>query len=1449
MTEVKRQMARRITLMATLLLALLIALGPSAVALACSGKIIGYKFHDLNGNGVWDNGEPGLPGWTIKYKRVGQTTTYTKTTDSTGKYQFSDVDLDERVARQFDVWEQIQSGWYASTPDSVRISLVGEGDYETVNFGNLMPGALQIKKTWYQGDQEVTPPATPATICVRRTGPGTPAQTLIPQDAAGNALAPSEINGQTYYCQQVTGSAAFINLWPGTYEVLETNVPAGWEAPDPVTVEVQSGNIGLAATTIVFGSNSYSVQFLGRQGNTWSYYVKELGGKNLSHIAFEVCAEIVDFTPKAGTNGVSSVQKGYDATTGISGIKWNFNYSFREGTFSFTLNGDYPMGQVRVGAKAGTSYGTGTIIGPVCSGANVVEVRNEKHCHGRLEITKVVNWNGVTPDTNQTFQICISGPSYPTGDCQTYGYNGGTLAWENLEPGDYTITETAPVGFWAAPVIDPATGVVTVVVDQTATATVTNAYVPGSLQVTKVVNWSGVTPQIGQTFEICITGPSYPSGACQTADYDGAVLAWSNLIPGTYTVAETNPGANWTVTGSGVTVNVPSGGAGSAEVTNTFLPGSLTVTKTVDWNGVTPVDGQAFTVCIKGPSFPTGNEAGACQVVSAPDWSAVWSPLLPGQYTVSEQGPGDQWTVVVTGSPVNVQAGGQATASVTNTRKLGSLEVTKVVNWGNETPDPGKTFTICIQGPSFPTGSEAGACQTAGYSGAVLTWSNLIPGEYQVSEQDPGADWTVTGTGVVAVPANGGQACATVTNTLLRGALVVTKVVNWNGVTPDTTQTFEICVTPVGGGTPDCKTIGYAGGSLTWDLLPPGNYIVTESALGAEWSVTVAPEQVTVVDGQTATATVTNTRKLGGLDVTKVVNWNGMAPVAGQSFEICLTGPSFPTGTEAGACQTVSDANWVASWADLIPGTYTVAEPGLAEEWLTDLPQNVDVPTDGSTATFTANNTFDPGSLTVQKNVYWGAVTPQTGQTFTICIQGPSFPQGNEAGACQTVDFDGGSLTWSNLLPGDYTVSEVSPGASWDVQGSGVTVTVKPGTKAAAEGQDIPEIDNTFLPGQLIVQKVVDWGQVPANENQSFTICIQGPSFPQGTEDGACQTVDFDGGYLAWFNLIPGTYTISEVDPGSLWQVSIVPATVEVLPGAPAPQTLAAPEPDSVVTNRRIQGGLVVTKVVNWNGVDPVEGQSFQICITGPSFPQGDCQTVTYDGVNTHYQLVWEGLEPGTYTITEPGLGAEWTANVPQNVSVPGNGTAAQATVTNTHLLGALTVEKQVEWNRAPVDETRTFEICVSGPSFQTPVCRQFQDGDSYTWTELIPGAYTVTETPPVGDSLTWVVEVVYEPAGAEVATVVAGGEAKVVVINTTDTESPPTAVRLESWNVQGGAGVVTHTFTTAFEEGTLSFRLYRGESLEGAALVGEVNARGAASTYEILDKGLEAGRYTYWLV
>jgi hypothetical protein len=93
---------------------------------------------------------------------------------------------------------------------------------------------------------------------------------------------------------------------------------------------------------------------------------------------------------------------------------------------------------------------------------------------GELEVIKVVEWNKDLPDTDQEFEICISGSSYPTGDCQTIGYEGGTLTWSNLLPGEYTVTETDPGLAWTVDISDsPAT----VVAGQPAQASVTNSQV------------------------------------------------------------------------------------------------------------------------------------------------------------------------------------------------------------------------------------------------------------------------------------------------------------------------------------------------------------------------------------------------------------------------------------------------------------------------------------------------------------------------------------------------------------------------------------------------------------------------------------------------------------------------------------------------------------------------------------------------------------------------------------------------------------------------------------------------------------------------------------------------------------------------------------------------------------------------------------------------------------
>ena len=72
-------------------------------------------------------------------------------------------------------------------------------------------------------------------------------------------------------------------------------------------------------------------------------------------------APAVSSTPSGATLGT-------DTSTGRAGIKWNVASAFTSGTFSFTLNGNYPAGQVDALALAGTRYGAVSIRGPICNG-------------------------------------------------------------------------------------------------------------------------------------------------------------------------------------------------------------------------------------------------------------------------------------------------------------------------------------------------------------------------------------------------------------------------------------------------------------------------------------------------------------------------------------------------------------------------------------------------------------------------------------------------------------------------------------------------------------------------------------------------------------------------------------------------------------------------------------------------------------------------------------------------------------------------------------------------------------------------------------------------------------------------------------------------------------------------------------------------------------------------
>ncbi len=103
--------------------------------------IQGYKFNDSNGNGVWDAGEPALPGWDVYLDSNGdgvhQTSEPNAVTDPNGFYRFENMPS----PATYRVREVQKDGWTQTLPGSAaNFQYVIQTDpnhvYGPYNFGN-----------------------------------------------------------------------------------------------------------------------------------------------------------------------------------------------------------------------------------------------------------------------------------------------------------------------------------------------------------------------------------------------------------------------------------------------------------------------------------------------------------------------------------------------------------------------------------------------------------------------------------------------------------------------------------------------------------------------------------------------------------------------------------------------------------------------------------------------------------------------------------------------------------------------------------------------------------------------------------------------------------------------------------------------------------------------------------------------------------------------------------------------------------------------------------------------------------------------------------------------------------------------------------------------------------------------------------------------------------------
>ena len=191
-------------------------------------SVAGYKFSDLNRNGVREPNEPLVPGWKIKLSGAANRTT---TTDSLGLYAFTNLG-----PGTYTVSESLQTGWVQTFPAApVTYAFTANGALQlsvhpNTNFGN------HYFLTDVEGDQKVIPkefalyqnypnPFNPVTA-IKFDIPKSAAVSISVYNLLGQVVA-SLVENETYDAGRYTLSFDAAELPSGIYFYRITALPEG----------------------------------------------------------------------------------------------------------------------------------------------------------------------------------------------------------------------------------------------------------------------------------------------------------------------------------------------------------------------------------------------------------------------------------------------------------------------------------------------------------------------------------------------------------------------------------------------------------------------------------------------------------------------------------------------------------------------------------------------------------------------------------------------------------------------------------------------------------------------------------------------------------------------------------------------------------------------------------------------------------------------------------------------------------------------------------------------------------------------------------------------------------------------------------------------------------------------------------------------------------------------
>lgn len=472
-----------------------------------------------------------------------------------------------------------------------------------------------------------------------------------------------------------------------------------------------------------------------------------------------------------------------------------------------------------------------------------------------------------------------------------------------------------------------------------------------------------------------------------------------------------------------------SGGNQDRSLTNdaVIFPGSITIVKVANSPGSFSFTGDLG-------AFPLNSDG------VKPSQTIFDGITLFKTYSVTETLPnewkldsivcsdGSTGNVSTATASINLAEGENVTRTFKNSLKQGNLQVIKHVvndNGGDALPS---AWTLKADGPT-PISGAGGATSGPTFKAGTYTLSESGgPSGYAASAWSCDGV-TLSGNQITLGP--GESKTCTITNDDQAATLIVIKHVEnpFGGTAKASGFTLS-----VSGNSPNPASFPGAESPGTPVLLKPGSYSVTETGPRGYRASLSADCSGSIGLGQTKTCTVTNTQQPGTIVIKKT------AVGGSASFAFTATGDGLPGSFSVSGGSSQLYTNLKPGDAG---GSRTVEEGTLPSHWdFTSLSCDVTVLGDGTTSYYTNGKTATITNLGAgdtltctftntkrgEIRIIKGAVGGDGTETFYFGSTG-GLPSPAVDGNFSLIPPKGGtaSVTFSDLLPGNYTVTETGP--------------------------------------------------------------------------------------------------------------------------------------------------------------------------------------------------------------------------------------------------------------------------------------------------------------------------------------------------------------------------------------------------------------------------------------